>query len=145
MFDEWATIVKRHLYVNIKRRAMKAKKLTLTYVITYLAVGGLGLAFFPGQILKLFLSNGNYGEVMPRMAGMFMCALGFFVFRMVRYEDWKYYPATVIVRSGLVVFMLWLYFISNDPFFLVVNGIVLLGLIPSIIIQLSRKYPLSNP
>ena len=118
---------------------MKAKKLTLTYVVIYLAIGGLGFMFFPKQVLKLFLSNGDYGDIMPRMVGMFMCALSFLIFRIVKNEDWHYYLSTIYVRTGIVITMGWLYFKSQDPMFLVVTGIVLVGLIPSIFIHLKNK------
>ncbi len=123
---------------------MKAKKITLTYLTTYLAIGGIGFALFPDQILKLFFSNGNYGDIMPRMVGMFMCALGFLIFRILKNEDWKYYSATIYVRSSIVLFLFWLYYKSDDPMLLVVNGIVLLGLIPSIFIHFGNKEYLSK-
>ena len=59
---------------------MKAQKITLAYLVTYLAIGGLGFTLFPNQVLQLFLSNGDYGDIMPRMVGMFMCALSFLIF-----------------------------------------------------------------
>ena len=52
------------------------KKIMLTYVASYLFVGGIGFAFVPALTLRLFLSNGDYGDIMPRVVGMFMMALG---------------------------------------------------------------------
>ena len=49
-----------------------------------MAIGGVGFTLFPNQVLELFLSNGDYGEIMPRMTGMFMCALSFLIFRIIR-------------------------------------------------------------
>ena len=118
---------------------MKAKKLTLTYLTTYLGIGGIGFAFFPSQILKLFFSNGDYGDVMPRIVGMFMCALSFLIYSILKNRDWKYYPTTIYVRSMIVLFMFWIYFKSNDPMFLVLIGIVLIGLIPSIVVHLRKN------
>ncbi len=118
---------------------MKSKKLTLAYLSTYLAVGGIGLAFFPAQTLKLFFSNGDYGNIMPRIVGMFMGALSFLIYRIIKNEDWKYYTATIYVRSIIVLFLFWLFYLSNDPLFLVLNGIVLIGLLPSILIQFKSK------
>jgi hypothetical protein len=118
---------------------MKAKKITLTYLTTYLTIGGVGFALFPAQTLELFFSNGNYGEIMPRVVGMFMCALSFLIFRILRNEDWKYYSVTIYVRSGITLFLFWLFYISNDPMFLVINSIVLIGLIPSIVIYFGNK------
>lgn len=118
---------------------MKAKKLALTYLTTYLAIGGVGFAFFPSQTLKLFFSNGDYGDIMPRIVGMFMCALSFLIYQIVKHEDWKYYITSIYVRSAIVLFLLWIYSKSCDPMFLVLNGIVLIGLIPSIIFYLRGK------
>ena len=118
---------------------MKAKKITLTYLITYLAIGGVGFTLFPNQILELFLSNGNYGEIMPRMVGMFMCALSFLIYRILKNEDWHYYSTTIYVRSFIVLILIWLYYKSSDPMLLVLMGIVLIGLIPSTIIHLKSK------
>ena len=43
---------------------MKKTKLSLYYVASYLTVSGLALTLAPTFALKLFLSNGEYGEVM---------------------------------------------------------------------------------
>ena len=122
-----------------KNKNMKAKKMTLAYLVTYLAIGGFGFTLFPNQILKLFLSNGSYGEIMPRIAGMFMCALSFLIFRILKNEDWHYYSATIYVRSSIVLILLWLFYKSSDPMLIVLIGIVLIGLIPSIIIHLKSR------
>ena len=76
---------------------------------------------------------------MPRMVGMFMCALGFLIYRILKNKDWKYYSATIYVRSGIVLFLFWLYYVSRDPMLIVVNGIVLIGLIPSIVVHFGNK------
>lgn len=118
---------------------MKLKKLTFTYLYTYLAIGGVGLAFFPAAVLKLFLSTGDYGDIMPRVAGAFMCALSFLIYHMVKYDDWKYYLPSIYVRSFLVVFMSWLYWQSYDPLFLILILIVSIGLVPSILVYYKEK------
>ena len=108
------------------------KRLTLTYVATYLLIGGIGLALAPSFTLKLFLSSGDYGDVMPRVAGMFMIGLSGIVAQFLYYRDYKYYPYSVVLRSFFVLFMFILYAKSGDPLFLVLNVIVLIGLVPSI-------------
>ncbi len=118
---------------------MKAKKITLTYLVAYLAIGGLGFTLFPNQVLELFLSNGDYGDIMPRMTGMFMCALSFLIFRIIRNEDWHYYTSTIYVRSVIVLILSWLFYKSSDPMLLILIGIVLIGLIPSIIIHIKNS------
>ena len=52
------------------------RRLTLSYLAAYLLIGGLGLILAPALALRLLLSNGDYGYVMPRLVGMFTVALG---------------------------------------------------------------------
>jgi hypothetical protein len=67
------------------------QRLTFIYLATYLVVGGLGLLVVPGLTLRLLLSRGGYGDVMPRLVGVFMIALGGAVFEFVRARDYSYY------------------------------------------------------
>ena len=108
------------------------KRLTLTYLAIYLLIGGLGLTFLPSFTFRLFLSNGDYGDIMPRVAGMFMIGLSGLIAQFVYYQDYKYYPYSVYIRSFFVIFMFFLFARSSDPLFLVLNAIVLIGLLPSI-------------
>lgn len=115
------------------------KRITLLYLGSYLLVGGLAFACVPDLAFRIFLSNGEYGDVMPRVAGMFMLALSGMIFLFVRYEDYKYYRYSVLARSFIVLFLLFLYYKTTDPLFLILNGIVLLGLIPSLYVILKEK------
>lgn len=60
------------------------QRLTLIYVASYLVAGGVGLIAAPGMTLRLLLSTGTYGEVMPRVVGMFMLVLGGLIHQFVR-------------------------------------------------------------
>ena len=111
------------------------KRLTLIYLTGYLAVGGVGLLFVPDLALSLLLSNGEYGDVMPRVAGMFMLVLSGLIGSFVRRGDYSYYLTTIVARSFIVVTLTVLYFRSEDPLFLVLDAIVLLGLIPAMYVQ----------
>jgi len=115
------------------------KKITLIYLASYLFIGGIGFAFIPELVLKIFKSTGEYGDVMPRVVGMFMIVLGFLIMLFIKNEDYKYYLPTIIVRSFIVIFLSALYFISNDPLFIILNIIVLIGLLPSIYILIKDK------
>jgi hypothetical protein len=108
------------------------KKIMLTYVASYLFIGGIGFAFVPALTLRLFLSNGDYGDIMPRVVGMFMMALGGLVGEFVRRRDFTYYPYSVYARSLMFAFLIFLYVKSGDPLFLVIPAIVLVGLAPSL-------------
>ena len=107
---------------------MTLKKIAWIYLISYLAVGGIGFALFPMETQELFLSNVDYGDIMPRLVGAFMCLVSFLIFQMYRQEDWKYYPITIKARIPVVLFIFYLYYLSCNPMFLVINGIVILGL-----------------
>ena len=48
---------------------MKRTRLSLYYLIGYLVPGGLALLAFPRLTLKLFFSNTDYGDVLPRLVG----------------------------------------------------------------------------
>jgi uncharacterized protein YjeT (DUF2065 family) len=108
------------------------QRLTLIYLASYLLVGGLGLLVVPDLTLRLLLSNGTYGDVMPRLVGTFMIALGGVILQFVRARDYRYYRSTIVARSFIVVALTALYFRARDPLFIVLDAIVLIGLLPSI-------------
>src|SRR5262245_2683018 len=108
------------------------QRLTFIYLASYLLVGGFGLLLMPELTLRLLLSNGNYGDVMPRLVGVFMVALGGAVFEFVRAQDYRYYRYAIIARVFIVTALNGLYFQARDPLFLVLNAVVLIGLLPSI-------------
>jgi uncharacterized protein YjeT (DUF2065 family) len=85
------------------------QRLTLIYLASYLLVGGLGLLVVPDLTLRLLLSNGTYGDVMPRLVGTFMLALGGVVLQFVRARDYRYYRSTIVARSFIVVALTALY------------------------------------
>jgi len=107
------------------------QRLTLVYLTGYLLAGGAALLVAPDRALRLLLSNGAYGDVMPRVVGIFMIGLGWMILQFVRARDHRYYGATIVVRSFIVVALTVLLFKTRDPLFLVLDGIVLLGLAPS--------------
>ena len=108
------------------------QRLTLIYLASYLLVGGLGFLLIPELTLRLLLSNGSYGDVMPRLVGVFMIALGGAVLQFVLARDYRFYGYTIVARTFIIVAMTALYVKSRDPLFLVLDAIVLVGLLPSI-------------
>ena len=118
---------------------MNLKRVTLSYLTTYLVGGGLGFAVAPDFALDLLQSNQDYGEVMPRVVGMFMVALGSLIGLFVVKGDYTYYAYSIAARTGIVIFLFILYLIDQDPLFLVFNAIVLVGLIPSYYVLFSER------
>ena len=116
------------------------QRLTLSYLAGYLLVGGLGFLVAPDVALRLLLSNGAYGDIMPRVVGLFMLVLGCFILQFVRARDYRYYLYAVVARSFIILVLTALYFRARDPLFLVLDAIVLIGLLPSIyvVVQSAR-------
>jgi hypothetical protein len=100
---------------------------SLYYLVSYLTFAGLALLVVPGLALKLLLSNGSYGDVFPRLAGMLLLGLAILVFQIIRLRIEALYPTTLMVRIFFLATFVFLFAISGDPFFLVVFAIVALG------------------
>jgi hypothetical protein len=104
-------------------------RLSLYYLAGYLTFAGLALLLVPSFALKLLLSNGDYGDVFPRVAGMLLVGLAIIISQIIRHRVEVLYPTTLVVRVFFLVVFAYLYLTSSDPFFLVVFGIVALGVI----------------
>lgn len=108
---------------------MKRSKRSLYYVAAYLILTGIGLVIAPGQVLHLLFSNRVYDDVFPRFTGVLMVGLGIFVVQIIRHEAETLYPSTLLVRAVIWVTVLGFYFYTYDPFFLVVLGVVGIGMV----------------
>jgi len=124
---------------------VRLKKVAFIYLISYLSVAAIGFGLFPALTLKLFLSNGDYGAIMPRMLGAMMGVLSFLLFAIYRNGDWKKYsPFTMMARTPLVLFIFYLYYLSGDPMFLIINAIVLVGLVTTAVGTLLQRRELAS-
>lgn len=108
---------------------MNRTRLSLYYVVGYLSFAGIGLLIAPRTILKLMLSNADYGEVFPRFTGSMMLALAIVVLRLIQARAYQLYPTTIQIRALIAATICWLYADTHDPFFLVVLGIVAAGMV----------------
>jgi len=108
---------------------MKKTHVSLYYLVGYLIPAGIALIAVPQFALKLLLSNGNYGDVLPRLVGVVLLALGIIVFQIIRLRAEVLYSTTLIARSVILVCLLGLYLYARDPLFLTLIGIVGLGFI----------------
>ena len=120
------------------------KRYILIYITSYFAMGGLGFTILPDLTLKLFFSSGNYVTEIVQMAGMFMLLLASVVGGIVFYKDYKYFKIITVVRTFTVPFLSYLYFSSKDPMFLIIAGIVLVGLVPSYLIMIKNNFQSSK-
>lgn len=106
---------------------MNRTRLSLYYLATYLVVIGLALLFLPRTTLLLLRASGVHGEAFPRFAGMLMAGLGLNIAGIIRARAEALYPATLLVRSFFLACLGWFYWTTRDPFFLVITGIVAVG------------------
>jgi hypothetical protein len=106
---------------------MNRTRLSLYYLVSYLTVAGLALFLVPSFALDLLLSNGDYGDLFPRLAGMVLIGLAIMVGQIIRRHVEVMYTTTLIVRTFFLIGFVFLFAISGDPFFLVVFGIVAVG------------------
>jgi hypothetical protein len=108
---------------------MRNTRLSLFYLGSYLTIIGFGLLFAPYGTLNILRSNGDYGDVFPRVAGMLMSGLGLSIFGMIRAHSSELYPATLFMRVYFIACIVAFYAMTGDPLFLVLVGIVELGLV----------------
>ena len=108
---------------------MKRTHMSLYYLIGYLIPGGTALLTFPRLTLKLFFSNTDYGDVLPRFVGMLMLALGFIILQVVRHRLEALYTTALIVRSGMLPILLGLHLYSGDPLFITLLVVVGAGVV----------------
>jgi hypothetical protein len=118
---------------------MQRTRLTLYYLCSYLLIGGLVLLFFPQEGLRLLLSNGDYGDVFPRVAGMFVTGLGMAVFAIIVARAKALYPVTLVIRAFFLVCMSAFFLMTRDPLFLVLLGIVGFGFVLTGVTYLTER------
>ena len=104
---------------------MKRTHLSLYYLAGYLLPAGLALVVVPRFALKLLFSNGEYGDVLPRLLGAVLIALGIIVVQIIRHQAEALYPTTLVARVILIACFVGLYLYSRDPFF--ISLIVIVG------------------
>ena len=106
---------------------MKKTRLSLFYLAGYLSVGGIGFLFFPKVTLTLFLSNGNYSDVMVRIMGVFLLSIAIIVVQIIRHHATFLYPTTLVVRTLILSAFTFFYALYGDPMFFVLIAIVGVG------------------
>lgn len=118
---------------------MLKTRISLWYLFSYLMFGGCGFLLFPAEALKLFLSTGEYGLPMVQLAGLLMLALAVIVFRVILLRAEALYSTTLLVRLMILVVLGFLYANSGDPLFLILVGIVGVGVLLTGSLWLSER------
>ena len=108
---------------------MRRTHLSLYYLAGYLLPAGLLLLFVPDFATKLLLSNRDYDDAPFRLAGIALTSLGILIVQIIRLRIEALYTTTVFVRLFILAGLGGLFAYTSDPFFLVIFGVVLLGLV----------------
>ncbi len=112
-----------------ENRTRSKTRLSLYYLAGYLLLGGVGLVVQPRLALQLLMAEGDYGSLMPRLAGGLMVALGILIVQIIRLHLDVLHATTLVARALLLIIIAALYASSNDPLFLVLLTIVGLGFV----------------
>jgi len=123
---------------------MNKTRLSLFYLGSYLVLIGFGLLLVPNETLRILQSNREYGNVFTRVAGMLMSGLGLSIFGMIRARSYAQYPATLFMRVYFIVCFVAFYATNGDPLFLVLIGIVGLGLVLTLVGYLLDRAAVTN-
>jgi len=108
---------------------MRRTHLSLYYLAGYLLPAGLLLLFVPDFATKLLLSNRDYDDAPFRLAGIALTALGILIVQIIRLRIEALYTTTVLVRLFILAGLAGLFASTSDPFFLVIFGVVLIGVV----------------
>jgi len=106
-------------------------RLSLFYVLAYLTMSSIGLLVMPGFTQRMLLGNVEYDPIAMRFAGVFILGLAIIVAQVIRLRLDALYPTLVAVRAVFCAIYIAMYAQTGNPFFLVVFGIVGLGLVAS--------------
>ena len=109
-------------------------RLSLFYLAGYTIPSGLLLLFAPQIALQLLFSNraAEYGDIMPRLAGVVILALGMIVVRVIWLRLDVLYTTFIAVRAVMLVCIAGLYLYSRDPLFISLFVVVGLGFVLTI-------------
>jgi len=108
---------------------LRRTHLSLYYLAGYLLVAGVALIATGQFAMRLLLSNGEYGDALPRLLGVVLLALGILIAQIIRHRLEVLYPTTLVVRGLILAVLAGLFVSTRDPFFLVLIGIVGFGVL----------------
>jgi uncharacterized protein YjeT (DUF2065 family) len=115
--------------IGVYIHGVKRTRLSLYYLAAYLLGAGVALIFAPSLALTLLFASGHYGDVMPRLLGVVLLALGIVIVQIIRHSLEVLYPTTLIVRTLIVAVLAGLLIYSRDPLFISLLVVVGFGMI----------------
>ncbi|MBI3181327.1 MAG: hypothetical protein HYZ28_04215 [Myxococcales bacterium] len=107
---------------------MGRTRMSFFYLAGYLWLAGLTFLAAPQAGPKLLLATGSYEPTFVRLCGGLMVGLGIIVVQIIRHRVEALYRTTLYVRGFFVGLLVWIYALTEDRMFLLILGVVLLGL-----------------
>ena len=108
---------------------MRRTRWSLFYLATYLLGAGVALIVVPSLALTLLFAKGHYGDVMPRLLGVVLLALGIVIVQIIRHRLEVLYTTTLLVRVFIMLVLAGLLVYSGDPLFISLMVVVGLGMV----------------
>jgi len=108
---------------------VRRTRLSLYYLAAYLVGAGIALIVAPSLALKLLFASGQYGDVLPRLLGVVLLALGIVIVQIIRHQVEVLYTTTLIVRTLIVAVLIGLFIYSHDPLFISLVVVVGFGMV----------------
>jgi len=108
---------------------VKRTRLSLFYLATYLLGAGIALILAPSLALTLLFTKGHYGDVMPRLLGVVLLALGIVIVQIIRHRLEVLYTTTLLVRVFIMIVLAALLVYTGDPLFISLMVVVGLGMV----------------
>lgn len=112
---------------------MTIKRFSLYYLAAYLIPTGLGLIFVPALVFKLLFSSQDYGDVIPRLAGALVLALGILVVNIIWRDIDGLLPGLIGARIAILAVLGALFIKTRDPFFVAVGAVVAVGVVLTVV------------
>jgi len=106
---------------------MVLSRLSFFYLATYLLTTGVAFLAAPQWSLHLLGASGTYDDAFVRFTGTLMIGLGMLVVQIIRFRIEVLYRTTLAIRLFFIAVFVYLYQSTRDPVFLVVLGVVTLG------------------
>jgi len=104
-------------------------RLSFYYLAAYLLGAGVALVFAPSLALRLLFATGHYGDVMPRLLGVVLFALGIVIVQIIRHRLEVLYTTTLVLRVFIVAVLAGLLVYSGDPLFISLLVVVGFGMV----------------
>jgi hypothetical protein len=108
---------------------MNKTRLSLGFLASYLLLAGAAFFAIPELALRCLLAEHAYETVFVRFLGAVMMALALLIVQIIRHRVEALYTTTLVVRLLFLAAMGSLYLRTQDRFFVVISGFVILGIL----------------